>query len=878
MSSLLEPALLWQTHGYSVVPVSSDGSKRPAIQWKKYQTERADAETLELWFANWNSDYGLGVVTGAVSGNLEMFEAEGRAVREGLVPQLAAAMTDLGEADLWVTLTGGYTELTPSGGIHWYYRVDGPARKNTKLARRPSTDAELAAHPEAKLQVLMETRGEGGYTVLAPTPGTHHHTGRGWTVLAGSPVTIPTITAAQRDTLYAVATMFDAMPSPVAAPEPIEPIGGSSKKSGGLRPGDDYNARASWSEILVGWTRVRRLGTGWAWRRPGKEDHGISATTGTRLDIGDNLYVFSTSTEFESERSYDKFGAYAQLNHGGTDPASISTAGRALAGRGFGDKRVGLPKPKSAPVLPAGSNNGHASGSLFDVPTGPPPPPPPDAAPDGGEGDEFLPLPEAYTESSVAEAFAGLISGQWNWCPELGWQNWCGTHWQARSEPDVVETARCYLKNLWLAAIARLAEASTAGAGEDQLKALQNAVGACRVMQSKAKGEAVAKYTRGQEGIRVEAEGFDADPELLNCGNGVVNLRTGDLIAHDPVLLMRKFTATAYHPGAVHSDWQTALGAVVDDETRYWLRILFGAAATGYVFDEDIVPFFFGEGENGKSTVLGGVRFALGSYAVLIMPRLLGGKGSDHETYIMSLLGARLAYLEELPRGHVLDMARIKQISGTAEITGRYLYQNQLTFRATHLLAVNTNYPPVVADVDHGTWRRLLSIPWPFSFDKSNEARDKGLRERVHFGHSQQEAVLAWVVSGAHEWLTADRSSPPLPNACVQHTEEWRHDNDTIGNFLSKNTAPAESWESPMLVTDLMERFNGAQGSGAVPWQMRTFVGRLRSHPFMLDRKLSVTKPKSGGYRDQLVIYGLKFAHTQPDLGKLGHWDRGDRP
>jgi AAA domain len=74
------------------------------------------------------------------------------------------------------------------------------------------------------------------------------------------------------------------------------------------------------------------MGAGWGWRRPGKTDPGISATTGQATDGTDRLYVFSTSTEFEAERPYTKFAAYALLNHGG----SYSDAARALLGLGYG--------------------------------------------------------------------------------------------------------------------------------------------------------------------------------------------------------------------------------------------------------------------------------------------------------------------------------------------------------------------------------------------------------------------------------------------------------------------------------------------------------------------------------------------------------------
>jgi putative DNA primase/helicase len=247
VNAILAAAIIWRRAGYSVIPVRSDGSKAPALaHWKPYQSECVHPEVLGQWFSTKSgNDFGLGVVCGAVSRQLEMMEAEGRAVTEGLVPAMASEMDKAGLSELWGTLSTGYVELTPSGGIHWYYRVDGPARANTKLARRPSTAAELAVKPEEKIKVLIETRGEGGFSIVSPTPGTHHpEFDRPWSRLIGSPETIPTITVEQRDLLYAVMSLFDAMPAAAPPPDlPATPIRQGGKIAGVLSPGDDFSAR-----------------------------------------------------------------------------------------------------------------------------------------------------------------------------------------------------------------------------------------------------------------------------------------------------------------------------------------------------------------------------------------------------------------------------------------------------------------------------------------------------------------------------------------------------------------------------------------------------------------------------------------------------------
>jgi putative DNA primase/helicase len=356
----LTAALAWHTAGASVVRVATDGTKRPAGNWKDAQTVRATPDQLHTWFADGHP--GLGLVLGEVSDGLEMLEFEGRAVTEGVATEFGEICQASGLGDLWNRLRTGYLETTPSGGGHLIYRVtDGPVLPNTKLASRPSTPAELESNPKAKQQVLIETRGEGGFVVVAPSHGPVHATGRPWILNAGGPDTVPTITADERDALFAIARMLDQMPeapsNDVAKVEPGFVRAGHAVADGGLSPLDDFEQRTSWADILTphGWQLLFTTGHTSYWRRPGKTTPGVSATTG-RDPQRDRLYVFTSSSEFTPEVPYTKPGAYALLEHGGDH----SAAARELRRRGYGPPPSRAPRPTPAPTTatPCASSTG----------------------------------------------------------------------------------------------------------------------------------------------------------------------------------------------------------------------------------------------------------------------------------------------------------------------------------------------------------------------------------------------------------------------------------------------------------------------------------------------------------------------------------------
>ena len=311
-NTVAEAARAAHAAGLAVMPPRQDGSKRPDGQWKDYQTERPTLEQIERWYGS-GTRTGLGLLCGAVSGGLEMLEFEGRAA--DLVDEFCDKAEAAGIGDALLSILDGYLEHTPAGGLHLLYRcaeVDG----NLKLAANPAGE------------VLIETRGEGGFTIVAPSHGTVHPTGQAWRLVAGGFDTIPTITPNDRAVLHDVARTFGVpVPEPLTLPTPVEEFLAGRATEGPSWMDDtvaDFNDRHSWDDVLVGWTRDRTDANGVTyWVRPGKDPrHGHSATTNA---LGtDTLIVFSSSvagfdlyTGNGPAPSYDKFGAWAILHHQG---------------------------------------------------------------------------------------------------------------------------------------------------------------------------------------------------------------------------------------------------------------------------------------------------------------------------------------------------------------------------------------------------------------------------------------------------------------------------------------------------------------------------------------------------------------------------------
>ncbi len=422
----------------------------------------------------------------------------------------------------------------------------------------------------------------------------------------------------------------------------------------------------------------------------------------------------------------------------------------------------------------------------------------------------------SLADGPLAEDIGRVLAGQYCWSGGMGWTRYDGKRWQKVTDVEFTDKVRTVLKKI------RAEEERKANGDMNRLKALV-------VLLARNKIGAVASLARGI--LECPAAEFDNQPDLLNCANGVVDLQTGELLPHDPGYRFTQITPVRYVPGAKHPDWDKALRALPADVLPWWQRKL-GQAVTGYAASDDILPICRGGGENGKTTLLLGVKKALGEFCVPVPDKLLLAKPGDHPTEIMTLKGTRVALLEELPEGDYLDMNRVKRLIGTETgITARHIGKDNVTWQPTHCLFVTTNYDLQVKDVDHGTWRRLALVEFPYRFDGSAPDRpgDPTLRDRIRDGKDgQHEAVLAWLVAGAQMSYLVGLTPRDKPATVREATDKWRRKGNLPMQFVDDALVPDPGGAVRSSV--LYDAFRQWLGVGRTPLGSRTFWERAKEH------------------------------------------------
>ena len=431
------------------------------------------------------------------------------------------------------------------------------------------------------------------------------------------------------------------------------------------------------------------------------------------------------------------------------------------------------------------------------------------------------------TDAALAEQVAHELDGRFAYAAGLGLVRYDGRIWAPVDEPSLIEATRLIMRRV-------RAEETRAAIMRGDKRREQEA----RLLEGRSRIVAVARLAGGIMAERQRPT--DAHPDLLNTPSGVVDLRTGELRPHDPALMFTKITAAPYEPDADRSLWLRALEAL-PAESAAWLQVRLGQALTGYMPDDDMLVVMKGDGENGKTTVLHSVRCAAGDYAGTVPKRLLLAAPGDHPTELTTLLGLRLAVIEELPEGRNLNVERLKDTVGTPTITARRMRENNVTWQATHSLMLSTNYTPTVAETDHGTWRRLALVTFPYRFVKASKVsgprdrpRDKRIRPALEAPNS---GVLAWLIEGARRWYELGQEMPAPPKRVRRDTLAWRLDADPVLAYVAERLVTGDKAKDWAIASvDLAGDFNlWLEARGHRPWSLQTINARFAGHESMRD-------------------------------------------
>jgi P4 family phage/plasmid primase-like protien len=302
---------------------------------------------------------------------------------------------------------------------------------------------------------------------------------------------------------------------------------------------------------------------------------------------------------------------------------------------------------------------------------------------------------------------------------------------------------------------------------------------------------------------------FDQKHNLLNVQNGVVDIYTGELRAHDPRLMLSMICPTEYHPQATHEVWDSTLAAITRNhpDLLSFLPVFFGYSAQGNK-SQELIFSLQGPAHTGKGTIVTAIRSTLGKqYVLTVAPetvlkqkRKAGAPSGDIER----LDGSRIVIVSELERGNELEESMLKAMSGNDSVTTRANYKGEREIDPTWQFIFQTNNRLGFDSTDSGCRRRFTEIPFDNVLTKDPLVKfDEGLKDWMKTDKPFHEAVLAWLVGGCIRWK---KEGFIIPASVKDATEGLFASNDYLSPFIAERCVLGPN--EKVAHSDLHEAYN----------------------------------------------------------------------
>jgi len=381
--------------------------------------------------------------------------------------------------------------------------------------------------------------------------------------------------------------------------------------------------------------------------------------------------------------------------------------------------------------------------------------------------------PEHLTDLGNARRLARLYGADVRYVAGLEqYHIWSGAHWPPDDTRQIDRFAKVVPEEVY----------REAGYEEDEGR--RTKLGRHALQSESARAiRAMTELLKSERAIIVPATALDRDPWLLNCQNGTIDLRTGDLREHRREDLITKLIPVDYDPAAACPHFQRFLEQILGGRVTLvrFVQKAIGYALTGST-SEQVFFILWGAGANGKSTLTRTIRTLLAGYAgTMAVESLLAKKGdpsSQGMIDLYSVQGARFLVTADSDMGRRLAEGLVKQLTGGESMKVKKLYSDLFEIEVQFKLFLSTNHRPVIRGVDRAIWRRIRLIP--FDVVIPDDQQDHALLEKLQ---AERPGILRWAVEGCLAWQLEGLG---MPDEVRLATAAYRGEMDILGDFLSE--------------------------------------------------------------------------------------------
>lgn len=442
------------------------------------------------------------------------------------------------------------------------------------------------------------------------------------------------------------------------------------------------------------------------------------------------------------------------------------------------------------------------------------------------------------TDMGNAERLVDLHGHNFRYCyPMKRFFVWDGIRWNGDNMGRLRKMCKDVIRNMYRQA-ALLDD-------DNARKALCQYALKCETVK---KARDMMEFAQSEDGIPILPEHLDQKIYLINCLNGTVDLKTGELRPHKRSDLITKLAPANYNPAVSCSAWLDHLYKIMDGNSELikFIQKALGYSLTGDTSERKIF-IQYGSGANGKSLTNEAIALVMGDYAMRTPTEtILIKRGEGIPNDIARLKGARFVYASEAEQGKRMAESLVKDMSGGDKISARFLHQEWFEFHPEFKIWLATNHKPIIYGTDAAIWDRIRLIPFEVRIP-DNQRIPK--TEMLEIFMDEIDGIFSWLVEGCLAWQSEGLGCPKEVTAA---TTAYRNEMDALSGFIDDRCVTGEFVESK--VKDLYNEYeNWCEENGEKAMSKKLFG-------FKLDEKGFDSYKGTGGVRKRVGIGLLSSA------------------
>lgn len=274
-----------------------------------------------------------------------------------------------------------------------------------------------------------------------------------------------------------------------------------------------------------------------------------------------------------------------------------------------------------------------------------------------------------------------------------------------------------------------------------------------------------------------ETEGY------LNCNNGMLNLKTGKLEKHNPNNFIKYVLEHDYDPDADCKTFLKSLDLVTngDKDLQLLIQMVFGYCIIGGHPKAHKAFMFYGEGGNGKSTILTALANLVGNENASRVPLTL----FDKPFSMISLDGKLVNLIDETPKFNINPEAFKNVVSG-GYVRAAHKRKPEVDLKINARIIFACNKLPNFQDDSDGMLRRLIVIP--FNHRIPDEEADFDIDEKIK---AEMPGVLNFAIQGL-EYLIDNGYQFHKADATNKAIDQYKEETDSVYLWCKDNIEPSD--------------------------------------------------------------------------------------